>query len=380
MKYRACPRNEAVRREAFVRRARELLPDLGEANETEATRRFGPRPEGGRAVARLRERLEKISRFHDWFAEGKVAQFEFWADVLPHGEMNEQFVRCWREAIKAMPTLTNRFTLRKDGFRVPLPQGHYRFERGVLLPREIDDGSEVVLDVDDALLRRGGLFRLEIKPDASRLVSLATVLARWKIALRMLRHFRAPVRPEIMRRLRAGQPLEYSRGRGSLVVTLRCGRMPKEVRDAYRVCAEIQHRRLNRVIEGEAWLSGEGTTAADEFAAAPAVQAAQAAAQRERLIAAYREARDRLWTIASMYYVKRSLPEWPFRTPDEVCGRMKAGISPRRQLRLESAVEAFRRAYAEVIECGWNPLADIVTMRARGSADSQQMLPLVVAT
>lgn len=344
MKYRADPRNEAVRRQAFVQRARELLPDLREEIKTEATRRFGPRPEGECAMARLRERLEKTSRFHDWFAEGRAAEFKFWGDALPHGEMNEQFVRCWREAKKGTPALTNRFTLRKDGFRVPLPHGHYRFERGVLLPRDVDDGSDIVLDVDDELLRRGGLFRLEIKTDACRLVALSAVLTRWKIALRMLRHFRAPVRPEIMRRLRTGQPLEYSRGRGSVVVTLRCGRMPKEVRDAYRARAEVHHRRLNRVIEGETWLSGEGTAAANEFATAPEVQAAQAAAQRERRIAAYREARDRLWTIASVYYVKRSLPEWPFRTPDEICGRMKADISPRRQLRLESAVEAFRRA------------------------------------
>ncbi len=361
-------------------RARELLPDLHGEIETEATRRFGPQPERGCAVTQLRERLEKIRRFHDWFAEGKPAEFEFWADVLPHGEMNEQFIRCWREAVKATPTLSNRFTLRKDGFRVPLPHGHYRFDRCVLLPREADDGSEFVLDVDVDLLRRGGLFRLEVKADACRLVSLASVLARWKIALRMLRHFRPQLRPEIMRRLRAGQPLEYSRHRGALAVTLRCGRMPKEVRDAYRARAAIHRGRLEKVIEIETLLSSEGAMTAQEFAASSVAQAAQAAAQRERLIGAYRDARDRLWALAGVYYVKRSLPEWPFRTPEEVCGQMKSGISPRRQLRLESAIDWFRRAYAEVVESGWNPLEDALPTRARGSAESQQVLPLAVAS
>ena len=116
------------------------------------------------------------------------------------------------------------------------------------------------------------------------------------------------------------------------------------------------------------------------FAADPTIQLAQAAARREALIESYRHARDRLWQIASVFYVKRSLPQWPFRTPDEICGRLKSGMSPRRQLRLQSAIEIFQRAYADVVECGWNPLDDITPAHSRNRAEAQQVLPLEVAS
>lgn len=361
-------------------RARELLPDLHEAIELEATRRFGARADGETSLARLRQRLEKLCRFHDWFAQGKPAEFKFWPPTLPDGELSPQFVQCWKEAVAATPTLRPRFDLRRDGFRVPLPHGYYRFDRSVLLPKQLDDGSDVMLEVDEELLRKGGLYRLQITPDARRIVPLGSVLAHWRIALRMLRHFRPVVRREILRRLRAGVPFEFSRQGPALTVTLRCGRMPSEVRVAYRTRARLFRSRLDRVLLAESCIVADGQSAAERFAADPTIQLAQAAARREALIESYRHARDRLWQIASVFYVKRSLPQWPFRTPDEICGRLKSGVSPRRQLRLQSAIEIFQRAYAEVVECGWNPLDDSTPAHSRNRAEAQQVLPLGVAS
>src|SRR5207253_1121699 len=139
--------------------------------------------------------------FYEWFASGKPAEVILSNGMLPDGEIDPQFARCWQAAIKAMPQLKPVFALRADGFRVPLPHGFYRFNRSVLLNPIRDDNADLNVEVDPQLLRKGGLYRLVPVPSGTRLESLESVMPRWKIALRMLRRYRTSVRPEILRRL-----------------------------------------------------------------------------------------------------------------------------------------------------------------------------------
>ena len=353
-----------------------MLPNLDEAIESKASHLYGTEPDGEPPLVPLETHLEKLARFYGWFVEGKPAELVLSSAIMPDGEIGTQFVRCWREALKASPQLTPRFTLRADGFRVPLQHGHYRFNRSVLLDPASDDGSDVTVDVDHALLRKGGLFRLLITPDTVRLQPLGAHFPRWKIALRMLRHFRRGVRPEILRRLRANIPFEFSRCHGALQVTLKSGRMPKEVRDEYRRRAALINARLNRVRDARGALELEGRAAAAAFAGDPATAAAQRARERDAAITSFRDARDRLWRIALECYRKTTLPDWPFRTPDEIRSQTKRGLSSRQRIRLDHAVECFTRAHEEVTAYGWNPLGDTWLGERRADTTSQRILAM----
>ena len=378
--FRDCPRNHGVRRRAFCDRARELLPHLDHEIEAKATALYGPGHDGQLPVITLEERLEKRAKFRDWFAAGKPVETTISSGVVPDGEVSAQFARCWQEAVKATPGLTPRFALGAEGFRVPLPRGFYRFNRSVLLDQATDDGRDVTLEVDASLLRRGGLYRLQLGADGGRLESLHTAFTRWKIAVRMLRRYRPSVRPEIVRRLRAGVPFEFSRFKGALKVTLKAGRMPTEVREDYQARAALFRQRVNRVRDARTALEAEGRNAAATFAANPAILAAQRSAELEFTIAAFREARDRLWRIAQECYLKNSLPAWPFRTPDEIRGWAKRGLSPRKRIRLDHAIEWFTRAHKDVVEHGWNPLDDPSLTERPKQRIAQRILALDFAT
>jgi hypothetical protein len=194
--------------------------------------------------------------------------------------------------------------------------------------------------------------------DGIRLESLQTAIPRWKVALRMLRKHRITMRAELLRRMRAGVAFEFSRQKGAVKVTLKAGKMPREVRIQYCTRAAIVRDRLNRVREALAELEAEGERAAETFAANPTIIAAQRAAERESAITAFRGARDRLWQVARQCYRRDSLPPWPYRTPAEIRGCARRGISSRQRMRIENAIQGFTRAYEEATAYGWNPLDD----------------------
>ena len=183
---------------------------------------------------------------------------------MPDGEITPQFARCWQAALKALPNLTPRFALTADGFRIPLPHGHYRFNRSVLLDTNLDGGNATTVEVDPTLLRKGGLYRLKTDADGIRLESLQTAIPRWKVALRMLRRHRISMRQELLRRMRSGVAFEFSRQKGALKVTLNVGKMPSELRILYRTRAALMRNRLNRVREALAELEAEGESAAEK--------------------------------------------------------------------------------------------------------------------
>ncbi|MBL9187545.1 MAG: hypothetical protein JNK23_08720 [Opitutaceae bacterium] len=376
MRLTDCPRNQTIRRTAFVERATELLPHSAAEIEETALARYGSGSPHAPSSPTLSDQIDSKIRFYTWFAEGKPAEFSFRPDVMPDGEIDSRFARCWQEAVKATPGLTARFTLRAGGFRVPLPGGYYRFNRSVLLSNATDDGSDVFVAVAPKLLQKGGLYRATITTEGVALDSLDAVFLRWKIALRMLRRYRRTVRPEILRRLRAGIPFEFARDHGELCVTLRSGRMPKETKDDYKRRAAIFSSRLDRVRDALAALAAEGQAAAEQFAARPEIAAAELAQARETAIADYRAARDRFWHSALESYHKTTLPGFPFRTPSEVHGRLKSSLSHRQRERFDHTHAFFVSAFRRVMEFGWNPLEETPTDTRRSENASQQMLAM----
>ncbi len=370
------PRNQTIRRTAFAERARELLPYSDTEIEEAALARFGPGSPPAPSSPTLSDRIVSKIRFYTWFAEGKPAECNFRPEVMPDGEIDSRFARCWQEAVKATPGLTPRFTLRAAGFHVPLPGGYYRFNRSVLLSNATDDGSDVVVTVAPKLLQKSGLYRATITTDGVTLDSLDAGFLRWKNALRMLRHYRQSVRPEILRRLRAGIPFEFARERGELCVTLRSGRMPKETKDDYKRRAAIFSGRLDRVRAALAALAGEGRIAAEQFAARPEIVAAEFARARETAIADFRAARDRFWQSALESYHKTTLPDFPFRTPSEVRGRLKSSLSHRQRERCGHTHELFVSAFRRVADFGWNPLEETPPGTRCGGETSRQMLAM----
>jgi hypothetical protein len=353
-----------------------LLPNLGVEIDSMATALYGTEPTAQPQLTELAALIERRTRFHDWHAHGKPAEVVAPFGAVPDGEISPQFARCWQAAQKAQPSLTPRFALAADGFRLPLPRGRYRFERSVLLDPKFDRGDDTTVEVDPALLSKGGLYRRKVCAGYIRLESLRTAIPRWKVALRLLRRYRIAVRPELLRRMRSGVPFEFSRHKGALKVTLKAGRMPDEVRIRYRARAKLVRRRLDRVRNALAALEAEGERAAEKFAADPALIATQREAERQSAIAEFRRARDWLWRIARECYRRDSLPPWPFRTPTEVDGCARRGISSRQRIRLEGAIQAFTRAYAEVTAYRWNPLEDQDLTEARPKATPQRILAL----
>lgn len=376
MRLTDCPRNQTIRRTAFVDRASELLPHSAAEIEAAALARYGPNSPHAPSAPTLSERIESKVRFYTWFADGKPAELNFRPDVMPDGEIDSRFARCWQEAVRATSGLTARFTLRADGFRVPLPGGYYRFNRSVLLSAATDDGSDVVVTVAPKLLQKGGLYRATITTLGVSLESLDATFVRWKIALRMLRRYRRTVRPEILRRLRAGIPFEFARDRGELCVTLRCGRMPKETKDEYKSRAAIFASRLERVHDALATLATEGQAAANQFAARPEIAMAELARARETAIADFRAARDRFWQSALESYHKTTLPGFPFRTPSEVRGRLKSSLSHRQRERFDHTHDFFVTAFRRVTDFGWNPLEETPSGTRHGGDTSQQILAM----
>jgi hypothetical protein len=356
--FRDCPRNHHIRRKAFCDRARQLLPDLAAKVESTATGLYGPELEGQPRLKSLADLLERRAKLCDWFAQGKPADVVIPFGAVPDGEITPQFARCWQAALKALPDLTPRFALTTNGFRIPLPHGCYRFYRSVLLDANLDEGNDTTVEVDPMLLRKGGLYRLRKDAGSIRLESLQTAIPRWKVALRMLRKHRISMRPELLRRMRDGVAFEFSRQKGAVKVTLKAGKMPSEVRIQYRMRATLVRNRLNRVHDALAELEAEGERAAELFAANPSIIEAQRAAERESTIAAFRGARDRLWQVARQCYRRDSLPPWPFRTPAEIRGCARRGISSRQRMRIENAIQGFTRAYEDATAGGWNPLDD----------------------
>ncbi|MGH8598924.1 MAG: hypothetical protein ACREXT_19940, partial [Gammaproteobacteria bacterium] len=153
--------------------------------------------------------------------------------------------------------------------------------------------------------------------------------------------------------------------------------MPDEERAKYRARSVEIRERINRVRAALARLETEGRSAAETFAAGPDVQSAQRAAVREAAITTFREARERLWRVAQECYRKDSLPPWPYRTPDEIHGWAKRGISPRQRIRLDQAIEWFTCAHEEVVGFDWNPLDDpCLSEQSRHAATSQRILAL----
>lgn len=370
------PRQLSMRRNAFLERASELLPHSSERIAEAALAHYGPPQALETPIKALTEQIEKKIRFYEWFAEGKPAEFAFRPDIMPEGEIDVRFARCWKAAFKAKPGLVPRFILRADGFRVPLPKGYYRFNRSVLLGEAIDDGSDVTVTVAPKLLQKGGLFRATIASDGVHLDSLDAAFARWKIALRMLRRYRRTVRPEILRRLRAGLPFEFARDRSDLRVTLRSGRMPKETKDDYTRRAAIFRARLNRVNDALTALAAEGQAAAEQFAARPEIATDEFARARETAIADFRAARDRFWQAALESYHKTTLPDFPFRTPSEVQGRLKSSLSHRQRERFYHTRDFFESVFRRVTEFGWNPLEETPSGTRRGGDTNQQMLAM----
>lgn len=372
-------RNQLIRRQAFCERARELLPNLGDKIHREATTLYGAENENPTPHSTLEQTLERRTKFYEWFADGKPADVIISNGLVPDGEIGTQFARCWQAALRATPNLKPNFALRSNGFHVPLPNGYYRFNRSVLLNPAIDDGADLDVEVDPQLLRKGGLYRLTMKLHGPRLESLETAMPHWKIALRMLRGYGASVRPEILRRLRSGARLEFSHWRNAVKVTLRAGRMPEDVRAKYRALTLTLQRRLDCVRGAFARLNAEGRHAAETFAADSNVQSAQHAAAREAAISGFRDARDRLWRLARECYRKDSLPSWPYRTPDEIHGCAKRGISPRQRIRLDHAIKWFAQTHDEVIAFDWNPLEDpYLTEQSRQKTTAQRILALAL--
>src|SRR5664280_615055 len=378
--FRDCPRNRHIRRKAFCDRARQLLPDLAAQVESTATALYGPNPEGQPQLKSLADLLERRAKFCDWFAQGRPADVVISFGAMPDGEITPQFARCWQAASKAMPNLTPRFALTADGFRIPLPHGCYRFHRSVLLDATLDNGNDMTVEVDPTLLRKGGPYRLKTNGDGIRLESLQTAIPRWKVALRMLRKHRISMRPELLRRMHTGVAFEFSRQKGAVKVTLRAGKLPSEVRIQYRTRAAIVRDRLNRVREALGELEAEGERAAETFAANPTIIAAQRAAEQESAITAFRGTRDRLWQVARQCYRRDSLPPWPFRTPAEIRGCARRGISSRQRMRIENAIEGFTRDHEEATAYGWNPLDDESLTERHHKGAPQRILGLELAS
>jgi hypothetical protein len=378
--FRDCPRNHHIRRKAFCERARQLLPDLAAQIESTATGLYGPEPDGQPHLKSLADLLERRAKLCDWFAQGKPADVVVPFGAMPDGEITPQFARCWQAALKALPNLTPRFALTADGFRVPLPHGCYRFHRSVLLDANLDEGNDTTVEVDPRLLRKGGLYRLRRDSDSIRLESLETAIPRWKVALRMLRKHRTSMRLELLRRMRNRVAFQFSRQKGAIKVTLKAGKIPSELRIKYLTRAAIVHNRLNRVREALAELETEGERAAATFAADPTIIATQHAAERASAITAFRGARDRLWQVARQCYRRDSLPPWPYRTPVEIRGCARRGISSRQRMRIENAIAAFTRAYKEAAAYGWNPLNDERFTEHRQNGAPQRILGLEIAS
>ena len=230
-------------------------------------------------------------------------------------------------------------------------------------------------DVSDGARRQAS----ESDRKAIRLESLQTAIPRWKVALRMLRKHRISMRPELLRRMRDDVAFEFSRQKGAVKVTLKCGKMPSELRIQYRTRAAIVRDRLNRVREALAELEAEGKRAAETLAANPTIIAAQRAAERESAITAFRGARDRLWQVARQCYRRDSLPPWPYRTPAEIRDCARRGISSRQRMNIENAIQGFTRAYEEATAYGWNPLDDESLTEHHHKGAPQRILGLEIA-
>jgi hypothetical protein len=166
---------------------------------------------------------------------------------------------------------------------------------------------DIISPLAPTLLRKGGLFRMDITDDGVRLQPLGTAFRKWKLALRILRRYRQGVRVEIMRRLRAGVPFEFSRHRGALKVTLKSGLMPTELKQHYEERARNISRRLQRVNDACIALEVEAQRAAEKFAAKAEILAAQRANALKQAVGWFQDTRTRLWQIAQVSYLV--LPE-----------------------------------------------------------------------
>ena len=73
MRLSDCPRNQKIRRTAFVERASELLPHSAEDIEAAALARYGPSSPDAPSSSTLSDQIESKIRFYTWFADGKPA-------------------------------------------------------------------------------------------------------------------------------------------------------------------------------------------------------------------------------------------------------------------------------------------------------------------
>ena len=194
--------------------------DLAKVSADEAT--SAPYSYAGRR-ATMAERAKQFTARADLYAwHAKRLPIKVTAPIPFDGELNPLFGKVYKEIVIAQkrPAGPARVRLTR-GAQVIFAwgTGSYKIHREVFVPA----GSEFTefegdLVIDEALLRRGGPFRLELRDGELHMLSLVAVTAKWKLALHLMRgkygrrvarrslHYR-----DVVHRLRTGAELSMEK-------------------------------------------------------------------------------------------------------------------------------------------------------------------------
>lgn len=243
----------------------------------------------------------------------------------------------------------------QDKITLSLPRGRYAIFREVVTggaPSLTEFRG--VLELDETVATRGGLFRVEQAPSGNlRLVGLGKTVGPFVIARALIRENGKFMAREILRRLRNGAAATFAASENRMrdsrtKVTITAGR-----KLASNTALRVRANRLKSLAElhDEIVLRIEerGKELAREFAAEPAVREMEIRARMLHAEQAYTYARDHYNAAALRCCYKKDLGELPFEIPPVQFPQQKAlGVGDARTIR--SAESAFRDCYAELKE------------------------------
>ena len=355
----------AVRRAGFVSRGCELLPNLQAAVYVKATELYGD--VGGERYHKLTVRLERRQKAWETFAKGKPFEIELRGEVLPDGHLDARFAQCIRAVRDVRPDIGCIFGLTAAGVAISWDSGRYMFHRAVFIPPAVEDGKVGTIDIAEALLRKGGLFRLERNDAGFRMLSLEGAFPTWRLLLRLTRELGPRGRAEAIRRSRAGIPFEFTgSGRNDVRAVLRAGKMPREVRDEFERQSALYAGRLLRVKRRLDELTDAGRTEAEAFAAQPDCQGAQFEAARQELHDHFKATQQRIMRVMEECCYKRDIPEVALVAVPRCWPRTRPGLSHRLYSRWDAAKAGFTAAVEALRTAGQVPVEMMADRHGQG--------------
>ena len=345
----------ALRRNGFVSRAAELLPNLQAVIDAKASELYGD--VGGDRYQKLTARLERRRKAWENFSKGKPFKVDLSGEIPADGHLDARFALCIRALRESKSDIGPVFPLTVDGVAISWPGVHYKFNRGVFIPPHCDDGKVGTLHIAEKLLQAGGLFRLERTDRGFNMLGLAGSVPTWRLLLRVTRELGPRGRAEAIRRVRDGVAFTFQ-GSGPKDVTavLSAGRMPGDVRAEYEEKCAIYANRLQRATTRIEELEAEGKTAAEAFAAQPDCHGAQFAAAKQELQDIFKSAQERLMRMMDEVCYKRDVLEVPPTVVPRSWPRTRTGISHRVRARWDAAKASFAAAVEALATAGEVPL------------------------